>query len=176
MPLPNHQFVILQFPELIRTAQFELIMLPIDLEVGRINDACACSPGDHFLGLSFADLEIVIEKTSRIDWHGFPAFADVLNREIREFDFLAGPVFYPRPVRSLLFGRWMSAADRTGKSQQTANQGDESRIIFHCQEISELFGNDGSDRSIVTRGNLSSSQIVFCGANGRVVKDRKSVV
>src|SRR5439155_9192826 len=34
------------------------------------------------------------------------------------------------------------------------------------QEISELLGIDGSDRSIVTRGNLSSSQIVFCGANG----------
>ena len=33
-------------------------------------------------------------------------------------------------------------------------------------EISELFGNDGSDRSIVARGNLSSSQIVFCEANG----------
>src|SRR6266516_7307263 len=98
-------------------------MLPIDLEVRRINDACACSPRDHFLGLSFADLEIVIEKTSRIDWHGFPAFADVLNREIREFDFLAGPVFYPRPVRSLLFGRCMSA-----------DQEDESRIIFHVRK------------------------------------------
>jgi hypothetical protein len=29
-----------------------------------------------------------------------------------------------------------------------------------------IFGNEGSDSSIVTHGNLSSSQITFCGANG----------
>src|SRR3954468_24613905 len=29
-----------------------------------------------------------------------------------------------------------------------------------------LFGKDGSDSSITTHGNLSSSQIAFCGANG----------
>ena len=34
------------------------------------------------------------------------------------------------------------------------------------QEIFELFGNDGSDSSRTTQGNLSSSQIVFCGPNG----------
>src|SRR4030095_633743 len=34
------------------------------------------------------------------------------------------------------------------------------------QEVCELFGNDGSDSSIATQGNLSSSQIAFCGANG----------
>src|SRR5204862_5976292 len=32
--------------------------------------------------------------------------------------------------------------------------------------LCELFGNDGSDSSSVTQGNLSSSQIVFSGANG----------
>src|SRR5437773_11126196 len=32
--------------------------------------------------------------------------------------------------------------------------------------VLELFGNDGSDSSSLTQGNLSSSQIVFCGANG----------
>src|SRR5207244_7907181 len=31
--------------------------------------------------------------------------------------------------------------------------------------VLELFGNDGSDLSSVTQGNLSSSQIAFCGAN-----------
>src|SRR5258708_20451648 len=34
------------------------------------------------------------------------------------------------------------------------------------QEVCELFGNDGSESSIATQGNLSSSQIAFCGANG----------
>src|SRR6266566_2410819 len=45
----------------------------------------------------------------------------------------------------------MSAADRIGESQQTAQQEDESRIICHIQEVCELFGNDGSDSSMVTR-------------------------
>ena len=106
-------------------------MLSIEFEVGRINDACAGSPGNHFLSFSFADLEIVIQKPSRIDWHRLSALADVLDREIREFDFLARPVFYPRPVRSLLFGRGMSATDRTGEGQHEADQEDESRIISH---------------------------------------------
>jgi hypothetical protein len=39
-------------------------------------------------------------------------------------------------------------------------------MICHVQEGCELFGNDGSDSSIVTQGNLSSSQIALCGANG----------
>lgn len=141
-------------------------MLAIDFEVGGINDACVCCPGNQFLSLSFADLEIVIEKASRVDWHGFPAFADILNREIREFDFLASPVFYPRPVRSLLFRRGMSAADRTRESQHAAEQEDKRRIISHDSGSCGIFWNDGNDSSIVTQGNLSSSQIAFCGANG----------
>jgi hypothetical protein len=36
-------------------------MLPIDIEIGGINDACARSPGNRLLSFSFADLEIVIE-------------------------------------------------------------------------------------------------------------------
>jgi hypothetical protein len=141
-------------------------MLPIDLEVRGINHACAGSPGYHFLSFSFADLEIVIKKPSRIRWRVFPAFADVLDREIRKFDFLTDPVFCPRPVRGLLFRRGMSANDRTAKSQHTAEQKEQRRIICRVQEVCELFGNDGSDSSIVTQGNLSSSQIAFCGANG----------
>ena len=31
--------------------------------------------------------------------------------------------------------------------------------------LCDLCGNDGIDSSIVTQGNLSSSQIAFCGAN-----------
>jgi hypothetical protein len=38
--------------------------------------------------------------------------------------------------------------------------------MARIQESCELFGNDGNDSSIVTQGNLSSSQIAFCGANG----------
>ncbi len=141
-------------------------MFATNFEVHRINDACASSPRNHFLGLSFADLEIVIEEPSWIDRNTFPAFAHILNREIREFDLVADSVFYTCPVRSLLFGRGMSAADRAGKSKQTAQQEDETRTICHVQEVCELFGKDGSDSSIVTQGNLSSSQIALCGANG----------
>jgi len=141
-------------------------MFATNFEVRRINDAGAGSPGNYFLSFSFADLEIVIEEPSWIDRHAFPAFADILNREIREFDLLTRPVFYTGPVRSLLLGRGMSAADRPGESQQTAQQKDETRTICHVPEVCELFGNDGSDSSIVTQGNLSSSQIALCGANG----------
>ena len=141
-------------------------MFATNFEVRRINDACASSPRNHFLSLSFADLEIVVEESSWIDRNSFPAFAQILDREIREFDFLTRPVFHTGPVRSFLFRRGMSAADRAGKSQQTAQQEDETRTICHVQEVCELFGNDGSDSSIVTQGNLSSSQIALCGANG----------
>ncbi len=91
-------------------------MLATDVEIGRINDAGAGSPGNHFLGLSFADFEIVIKESSWVHRQTFPAFADVLNCEIREFDFLASLVFHTRPVRRLLFPRGMSATDRTEKS------------------------------------------------------------
>ena len=37
---------------------------------------------------------------------------------------------------------------------------------FHVPEVFGLFWNIGSDSSSVTHGNLSSSQIAFCGANG----------
>src|SRR5436305_15165601 len=41
--------------------------------------------------------------------------------------------------------------------------------LSYCRSglgLCELFGNDGSDSSSVTQGNLSSSQIAFSGANG----------
>src|SRR5580704_12441787 len=60
----------------------------------------------------------------------------------------------------------MSATNWTGKSQQTAEQEDESRIIFHVPDVFGVFWNIGSDSSSETHGNLSSSQIAFCGANG----------
>src|SRR5882724_5839857 len=40
------------------------------------------------------------------------------------------------------------------------------RIFSHVQEVCELFWKEGSDSSSLTQGNLSSSQIAFCGANG----------
>ncbi len=141
-------------------------MFATNFEVRRINDAGARGPGNHFLRFSFADLEIVIEEPSWIDRNTFPAFAQILDCEIREFDLLTLPVFYTGPVRSLLLGRGMSAADRRGESQQIAQQKDETRIICHVPEVCELFANDGSDSSIVTQGNLSSSHIALCGANG----------
>jgi hypothetical protein len=98
--------------------------------------------------------------------NAFPPFAYILDREIREFDFFASPVFHTRAVRRLLFRRGMSATNWTGKSQQAADQEDKSQIIFHVPEIFGVFWNIGSDSSSLTHGNLSSSQIVFSGANG----------
>ena len=141
-------------------------MFATNFEVRRINDASASSPRNHFLSLPFADLEIVIDEPSWIDRNTFPAFAHILNREIRKFDFLADSVFYTGSVRGFLFRRGTLATNRPSKSQQTAQQEGETRIICHAQEVCELFGNDGSDSSIVTQGNLSSSQIAFFGANG----------
>ncbi len=57
-----------------------------------------------------ADLEIIIEKPSRVHWKAFPAFAHILDCEIRELDFLACPVLHTRSVGSVLFS--MSAANR----------------------------------------------------------------
>ena len=124
------------------------------------------SPGHHFLRVCFAHLEIAIEKSSRIDRQAFPAFADVLSCEIRELDFFASSVFQTRAVRRVLFRRGMSATNWTGKSQQTAEQEDESRNIFQVPEVFGVFWNIGRDSSSVTHGNLSSSQIAFWGANG----------
>ena len=83
-------------------AQFELIMFATNVEIQRIDDAGSSSPGNYFLSLPSADLEIVIEKSSWIDRKDFPVFSQVLNCEIRELDFLAKPVFHTRPVRNLL--------------------------------------------------------------------------
>ena len=77
-------------------------MFAANVEIHRINDTGAGSPRDYFVGLSFADLEIVIEKSSWIDRQDFPVLAYVLNREIWKFDFLAKSVFHMRSVRSLL--------------------------------------------------------------------------
>jgi hypothetical protein len=112
-------------------AQFELVMLATDVEIGRINDAGAGSPGNYFLGLSFADFEIVIEESSWVHRQTLPTFADVLDCEIREVDFLAGLVFHTRPVRRLLFRCSLSAADWTNESQQAPEHEGEGRIISH---------------------------------------------
>jgi hypothetical protein len=141
-------------------------VLPIDLEVGRINEACAGGPGNHFLCFSFADLEIVIQEPSRIDWHRLSALADVLNGEIREFDFLARPIFTFVPYEA--FSSDAACPQLTGPAKANAQPTRRMRVelFLTFQEVSELLGNDGSDWSIATQGNLSSSQIALCGANG----------
>ena len=57
-------------------------MFAANIKVARINDAGAGSPRDYFVGLSSADLKIVIEKSSWIDRQAFPAFAHVFDRKI----------------------------------------------------------------------------------------------
>jgi hypothetical protein len=113
-------------------------MFATNFEIGRINDAGAGSPGNHFLSLSFADLKIVIDERSWVDRHGFPPFTNILDREILEFDFLTRHVFYTRPVRRLLFRCSLSAADWTNESQQTPEHEDKSRIISHVS-VASLF-------------------------------------
>ena len=106
-------------------------MFAADFEVHRTNEAGTTSPRNHFLSLSFRDLEIVIDERSWVDRHGFPAFAHIHDCEIREFDFLTRPVFHTRPVRGFFFRCCISAADSTGKSQQASEEENESRIISH---------------------------------------------
>ena len=65
-----------------------MITFAVEFEVRGINNPCAGSPENHFLSFSPSDLEIIIKKSSRIDWKGFPAFAQVLDREIGKVDFL----------------------------------------------------------------------------------------
>ncbi len=92
--------------------------------------ARAAAPRDDFLNVPSTHFEIVIEKPSWIGRQACPPFADVLNCEIREFDFLPRLVFHTRPVRRLLFRCSLSAADWTNERQQTAEQKDEGRITF----------------------------------------------
>jgi hypothetical protein len=147
-------------------AQFELVMFATNFDVGRIDDARAGSPRDYSLSLFFADLEIVIKKSSRIRWHALPAFAYIPDGEIWELDFLASPVFHTRPVRSPLFQRSLTATDWPSESQYAADQENEGRSIFRVPEVFGVFWNIGSDSSTTTQGNLSSRKIAFCGANG----------
>src|SRR6059036_1309755 len=97
-------------------AQFELIVFAADLELDRPDIARAAAPGNDFLNVRSTHFEIVIKEPSWIDRQAFPAFADVLDCEIREFDFLAGLVFHTRPIRPLFFGCAVPAIDRTEKS------------------------------------------------------------
>src|SRR5207237_795279 len=114
-------------------------MFATDFEVHWTNEAGTGSPRNQYLSLSPAHLKIVIDERSRIDRHGFPTLAHVLQREIRKIDFLTRTVFHTRSVRSLLFRRCVSAADSTGKIQQVSENQDDSRIIFHVPELCELF-------------------------------------
>src|SRR5882724_163500 len=109
-------------------------MLATNFEVHRTNQAATTSPGNHFLSVSFPDLEIVIDERPWVDRHGFPPFTNILDREIWEFDFLTTHVLYARPVRRLLL-RCCVSGDATGKNQHPAEEEDESRIIFHSLKI-----------------------------------------
>ena len=115
-------------------AQFELVMLATNFEVHRTYEAATTSPRNHFLSLSFPDLEIVIDERPWVDRHGFPPFTNILDREIWEFDFLTTHVLYARPVRSLLL-RCCVSGDATGENQHPAEEEDESRIILHSLKI-----------------------------------------
>src|SRR5437899_4602076 len=57
-------------------------------------------------------------------------------------------------MRKALLRGWLQQVLSTRNSQPAA------QVVF------ELFWNDGRDSSILTHGNLSSSQIAFSGANG----------
>src|SRR5262245_33478507 len=97
-------------------SQFDLEMFATNFKVYRTDVACPGSPRKRFLSLSLADLEIIIEKSSRIVRRALPAFAHTLDREVRELDFLTGLIPHTRPVRSHLFGRRMAETDRTDNS------------------------------------------------------------
>src|SRR4029077_4516589 len=91
-------------------------------------------------------------------------FAQVLDREIRKVDFLTDSVFHTCSVGCILFS--VSAARHTDEGQYRGWQQNETRTSCHAQEVFGILGNDGSDSSTTTHGNLSSRKITFCGANG----------
>ena len=115
-------------------------MFATDVEVQRINDARAGSPGHHFLRVCFADLEIVIEKASRIDRQAFPAFADVLNCEIRELDFFASSVFHTRAVRNLLLGCGIPQLTGPAKANKPPSKKMRVELFFTRRKSSGLLG------------------------------------
>src|SRR6267142_2495082 len=141
-----------------------MITFAVEFEVGGIDDPCAGSPRDYFLSLFFADLEVVINEPSWIDWQAFPPFAHVLDCEIRKVDFLTCAVLHTGSVGRILFS--VSAVRHIDEGQYHSWQENETRTNCHAQEVFGIVGNDGSDSSTTTHGNLSSSQITFFGANG----------
>src|ERR1700742_2953201 len=141
-----------------------MITFAVKFEVGGIDDPCAGSPKNHVLSFSPGDLEIIIKKSSRIGWKGFPPFAQVLDREIRKVDFRTYAVLHTGSVGQILFS--VSAARHTGERQYRGQQENEIPTNCHAQEVFGILGNDGSDSSITTHGNLSSRKITFCGAKG----------
>ena len=146
-------------------AQFELIMFATDFELDRPDIARAAAPGDGFLNVRIAHFEIVIEKSSWIDRQSFPALAEVLNREIREFDFFAGPVFHTHAVRRLVFRLGVSATNWTRKRQQAAEQENESRITSYVPEVLGLFYSKSvpSAQSVVRLSENSCLFVSICG-------------
>src|SRR6187401_656091 len=106
-----------------------MIRFAVEFEVRGINDPCAGSPGNHLLSFSPGDLEIIIKKSSRIDWKGFPAFAQVLDREIGKVDFLICAKFHTRSVGRILFS--MSAAHHNFKGKYRAGHESKTRAICH---------------------------------------------
>src|SRR6478672_502059 len=123
-----------------------MITFAVEFEVRGINDPCAGCPGNYFLSLSPGNLEIIIKKSSRIDWKGFPPFAQVLDREIRKVDFRTCAVLHTGSVGQILFT--VSAARHTGERQYRGRQENEIPTNCHVQDVFGIVGNDGSDSSI----------------------------
>jgi hypothetical protein len=101
-----------------------MITFAVEFEVRGINDPCAGSPGKHFLSFSPGDLKIIIKKSFRIDWKGFPAFAQLLDREIGKVDFLTCAVLHTGSVGRILFR--VSAARHIDENQYRGWQENET--------------------------------------------------
>ena len=115
-------------------------MFATEVEVQRINDARAGSPGQHFLRVCFADLEIAIEKSSRIDRQAFPAFATYSI--VKSGNSIFSPVRYFTRAPYDAFYSDAACPQLTGPAKANTPPSKKMRfeLFFKCLKFSESFG------------------------------------
>src|SRR4029453_14709198 len=121
-------------------AQFEVIRFAIELEIHRINDPCAGSPRDCFLSLYFADLEIVIEKSSGLEEMLFPRSPTYST--VKSGNSIFSPVRYFTRVPYDAFCSDAACPQLTGpaKANKPPTKKIRVKLFFTCRKFSESFG------------------------------------
>ena len=93
-------------------------MFSVDLEFDRADVAGAAAPRNSGLLLFFSDLEIVIEKSSRIFFGGDAPLADEFENEVRELQFLVLSIFDLPAVISLGVGSGVATPGKRKENKE----------------------------------------------------------